>query len=195
MEDSAVVFEEFRNTAGVMEEEGLLPNVQKEEMEQGETGVKPTGMDIRGEEELDHSNMILKKLVDMLAPGANMPKKATEPSVLDRLVRLLRGHVVDKNPVVPVPPVLPSWNTRLKSFLGVGRMPDQGLGQRPVQRDWSAVKCFSCGNTGHSAARCPKLDITFPFMLPGWRAEKMSIGYMMISPRRAMERNRAENAN
>ena len=171
MEDSAVVFEEFRNTAGVMEEEGLLPNVQKEEMEQGETGVKPTGMDIRGEEELDHSNMILKKLVDMLAPGANMPKKATEPLALDRLVRLLR------------------------SFLGVGRMPDQGLGQRPVQRDWSAVKCFSCGNTGHSAARCPELDITFPFMLPGWRAEKMSIGYMMISPRRAMERNRAENAN
>ena len=53
MEDSAVVFEEFRNTAGVMEEEGLLPNVQKEEMEQGETGVKPTGMDIRGEEELE----------------------------------------------------------------------------------------------------------------------------------------------
>ena len=103
MEDSAVVFEEFRNTAGVMEEEGLLPNVQKEEMEQGETGVKPTGMDIRGEEELDHSNMLLKKLVDMLAPGANMPKKATEQSALDRLVRLLRGHVVDKNPVVPVP--------------------------------------------------------------------------------------------
>ena len=102
---------------------------------------------------------------------------------------------MDKNPVVPVPPVLPSWNTRLKSFLGVGRMPDQGLGQRPVQRDWSAVKCFSCGNTGHSAVRCPKLDITFPFMLPGWRAEKTSIGYMMISPRRAMERNRAENAN
>ena len=31
-----MVFEEFRNTAGVMEEEGLLPNVQKEEMEQGE---------------------------------------------------------------------------------------------------------------------------------------------------------------
>ena len=35
-----------------MEEEGLLPNVQKEEMEQGETGIKLTGMDIRSEEEL-----------------------------------------------------------------------------------------------------------------------------------------------
>ena len=44
MEDSAVVFEEFRNTAEVMEEEGLLPNVQKEEMEQGETGVKRYGV-------------------------------------------------------------------------------------------------------------------------------------------------------
>ena len=53
MEDSAVVFEEFRDTAEVMEEEGLLPNVQKEEMEQGGTGVKPTGLDIRGEEELE----------------------------------------------------------------------------------------------------------------------------------------------
>ena len=29
--NSAVVFEEFRSTAGVMEKEGLLPNVQKEE--------------------------------------------------------------------------------------------------------------------------------------------------------------------
>ena len=53
MEDSAAVFEEFRDTAEVMEEEGLLPNVHKEEMEQGGTGVKPTGLDIRGEEELE----------------------------------------------------------------------------------------------------------------------------------------------
>ena len=30
----------------------MLPNVQKEEMEQGETGIKLTGMDIRSEEEL-----------------------------------------------------------------------------------------------------------------------------------------------
>ena len=52
MEDSAVVFEGFRDTAGVMEEEGLLPKVQIEEMEQGETGIKPTRMDMRSEEEL-----------------------------------------------------------------------------------------------------------------------------------------------
>ena len=55
------------------------------------------------------------------------------------------------------------------------------------------MKCFSCGNSGHSAVRCPKLDITFPFMLPGWKAEKTSDGFMMISPRRAMLRRQAEN--
>ena len=74
-------------------------------------------------------------------------------------------------------------------------MPYQGFRQRPVQRDWSEVKCFSCGNSGRSAARCPTLDITVPFMLPGWKADKTSVGYMMISPRRAMDRRQAENAN
>ena len=55
MEDSAVIFEEFRDTAEVMEEEGLLPNGQKEKMEirdaqfQGGTGIKRRGLDIRGE--------------------------------------------------------------------------------------------------------------------------------------------------
>ena len=47
MEDSAAIFEEFRDTAEMMEEEGLLPDEQKEKMElsdaqfQGGTGAKP----------------------------------------------------------------------------------------------------------------------------------------------------------
>ena len=41
--------------------------------------------------------------------------------------------------------------------------------------------------------RCPKLNETFPFMLPGWRAEKVGGSYVMISPRVAVERRRAEN--
>ena len=122
---------------------------------------------------VDNSSEILKKLVDMLAPGSNMTRKAKEPSALDKLVHLLREQVVERKPAVPVTPAPTRWDTKFKTFLDNGRMPDQGLGQRPVQRDWSAVKCFSCGNSGHScAARCPKLDITFPFILPGWRAEK-----------------------
>ena len=58
--------------------------------------------------------------------------------------------------------------------------------QQPLQgsfrRDWNAVMYLSCGKAGHSATRCPTLDETFPFMLPGWKAEKTPDGYIMISP-------------
>ena len=74
-------------------------------------------------------------------------------------------------------------------------MPSQEFRQRAVRRDWSDAKCFSCGKSGLSATRCPTFDITFPFIFPGWKAEKTSTGYMMISPRRAMDRRQAENAN
>ena len=53
----------------------------------------------------------------------------------------------------------------------------------PIRRDWNTVVCFSCGKPGHSANRCPTLDDSFPFMLPGWWAEKVAGGYAMISPR------------
>ena len=46
---------------------------------------------------------------------------------------------------------------------------------------------------GHSATRCPTLNVSFPFILPGWKAEKTSTGYLMISPKMATDRRRAEN--
>ena len=33
--------------------------------------------------------------------------------------------------------------------------------------------CFSCDKAGHGVGRCPELSETFPFMLPGWTAEKV----------------------
>ena len=36
--------------------------------------------------------------------------------------------------------------------------------------------CFSCGKSGHAATRCPNLNDSFPFMQPGWRAEKTPVG-------------------
>ena len=50
-----------------------------------------------------------------------------------------------------------------------------------------------CGKTGHSATRCPTLDVSFPFILPDWKAEKTSSGYLMISPKMATDRRRVEN--
>ena len=47
------------------------------------------------------------------------------------------------------------------------------------------VVCFFCGKAGHSANCCPILDDSFPFMLPGWSAEKVTGGYAMVSARAA----------
>ena len=147
------------------------------------------------ERSVEDTNELLRKLVDMLTPGANTTVKAPEPSTLDKLVQLLTEKVAARKPALPEPQEPTKLETKLQNFLENRRMPNQEFRQRPVQRDWSEVKCFSCGKSGHSATRCPTLDITFPFILPGWKAEKTSVGYMMISPRRAMDRRQAENAN
>ena len=63
------------------------------------------------------------------------------------------------------------------------------------RQDWTGVLCFLFGEVGHRASRCPNLDITFPCLLPGWKAEKVGDGYIMISPRVMEERRRAENGN
>ena len=147
------------------------------------------------ERSVEDTNALLSKLVDMLSPGVNTTMKAPEPSTLDKLVHLLRDKVAETKPALPATQEPTKLETKLQSFLNSNRMPKQEFRQRPVQRDWSEVKCFSCGKSGHSATRCPMLDITFLFLLPGWRAEKTSVGYMMISPRRAMDRRQSENAN
>ena len=84
--------------------------------------------------------------------------------------------------------------TELCSFIaGQRRQRRPPQRQRPARRDWSDGLCFSCGKLGHAAARCRNLNDSFPFMQPGWQMEKTPDGFMMIPPRVAMDRRRAEN--
>ena len=147
------------------------------------------------ERSVDDSNELLRKLVEMLTPGATSTARAPEPSTLDKLVQLLTEKAATRKPVSPAPAKPTKLETRLQTFLEGRQIPNQQFRPRPVRRDWSEVKCFSCGKSGHSATHCPTFDMTFPFILPGWKAEKTSTGYVMVSPKRAMDRRRAENAN
>ena len=74
-------------------------------------------------------------------------------------------------------------------------IPDSRTQQGPGRWDWATVLCFSCGKTGHGATRCPVLDVSFLFLLPGWKAEKLGSRYAMISPRVVAECRRAENGD
>ena len=56
-----------------------------------------------------------------------------------------------------------------------------------AHRDWSMVLCFSCGKYGHEVGRCPQLDVTFSFMLPGWSAEEIGAHYVKVSPHLAAD--------
>ena len=42
----------------------------------------------------------------------------------------------------------------------------------PLTNDlWKRDQCFSCGLHGHGVNRCSRLDITFPYVLPGWSVD------------------------
>ena len=119
-------------------------------------------------------------------------------TVMTHVKALQAGHSSQgtSEPITPAPPT-PVEPTGLEALLQTYFTGQQspGLGPRfrQLRRNWAEVKCFSCGKTGHSANRCPKLDVTFPFILPGWKSEKTPNGYLMISPKMAMDRRRAEN--
>ena len=60
---------------------------------------------------------------------------------------------------------------------------------------------FFMWKVGHAATLCPNLNESFPFMQPGWRAEKTpgggggGGGFIMIPPRVSQDRRRTENGD
>ena len=79
--------------------------------------------------------------------------------------------------------VVPLWTTASEAATSVATH------QTGLERS------FSCGKSGHAATRCPALDDSFPFMLPGWRAEKTAGVFVMISSRVATHRRRTDNGD
>ena len=137
---------------------------------------------------VDQSEELLKKLLAVLTPKVPPSVRVPELSPMDKLVQLLLSETAKREPAPPSPAEPPGLETLLQTYFAEQQSPRQGPRFRQVRRNWSDMKCFSCGKTGHSATRCPTLDVTFPFILPGWKAEKTSTGYLMISPKMATDR-------
>ena len=103
-------------------------------------------------------------MLAVLTPTVPPPARAPELSPMEKLVQLLLSETA---PPTPAPAEPPGLKTLLQTYFAEQQSPRQGLRFRQVRRNWSDVKCFSCGKTGHGATRCPTLDVTFPFILPG----------------------------
>ena len=130
----------------------------------------------------DQVEDLLRRLLTSMAPPVPVP--APVPMVEKLLQRLVVEN--QRRPPAPVirdEPV--GLEKLLRSYLSGQQTSGQKSRQIPARRGWNDLVCFSCGKAGHGANRCPTLDESFPFMLPGWRAESTPGGYLMISPRMA----------
>ena len=143
----------------------------------------------------DQVEDLLRRLLAGVAPLAPVPTPVPEVPMVEKLLQRLVAETQIRQPAPVVTPEPAGLETLLRSLLSGQRTSGQQPRQGSFRRDWNAIVCFSCGKAGHSATRCPVLDESFPFMLPGWRAQKTPGGYIMISPRVAAERRRAENGD
>ena len=101
---------------------------------------------------------------------------------MEKLLQRLVAETQSRQPAAVSPPEPVGLRNLVRSYLSGQQTSGLQIRQRPIRRDRNGVGCVSCGKSGHAATRCPALDESFPFMLPGWRAESTPGGFIMISP-------------
>ena len=131
----------------------------------------------------DQMEELLRRLLAGVAAPAPVPAPVPEVPAVEKLLQRLVAETQVRHPAPVVTSEPVGLETLLRSLLS-GQMPSvQPPRHGSFRPDWNTVVCFSCGKADHSATRCSSLDETFPFMRPGWKAEKTPGGYIMISSR------------
>ena len=131
--------------------------------------------------EPDQLETLLRRLLS--GPVVPPPPPEPVPSVLEQLLQRLLTDAQAPRPNPPSQAGHSDIESLIRNLLPGTSAPAAWAQQGPMRRNWNTVVCFSCGKAGHGATRCfVHVNETFPFMLPGWGAEKVGGNYVMISP-------------
>ena len=131
---------------------------------------------------LDQLEDLLGRLLANRAAPVPVPAPVQEGPMVEWLQQRLVAELQSRRPVA----VSSTEPVELRSYLSGQQTSRLQIRRRSVRRDRNVVGCFSCGKSGHSAARCPDLDDSFLFMLAGWRAESIPGAFVMIPPNEAV---------
>ena len=95
------------------------------------------------------------------------PPESSNTPTLQQMFALARRMGYEMRPIArQMDGNRPNMNNR--SFM------DQKRGFHPrthTGRDYSRIKCFSCGQFGHMRTRCPHPDASLPFKPAGWQLQ------------------------
>ena len=90
-------------------------------------------------------------------------------SLVTRLLRTAQeGRLVD----VKIPPGEGMGSSSAAPVVG-------GTERGHSTREWARV-CVSCGRPGHGVNRCAQVDISFPFLSPGWSVDVTNGQYQAV---------------
>ena len=141
----------------------------------------------------DQLEELLGRLLKGLTATAPVPPLVPQVPAVDKLLQRLAAEIQRRQSALAILDEHTGLEKLLRSCLSEQQPSRQQFRPRPARRGWNEMVYFACGKLGHGANRCPTLDDSFPFMLPGWRAESTLAGFLMISPRMAADRRWAEN--
>ena len=98
--------------------------------------------------QVDQSEELLRKLLEALTPAAPPPVRAPDVTPLEKLAQLLLSETAKRVPAPPTPAEPTGLEALLHKYFTGQQSPGLGPGFRQVRRNWSDMKCFSCGKPG-----------------------------------------------